>query len=69
MGNLSKAILITAIIEVALLLLSFFVKFTGAMFPLSHLVLNIGEVIMVILIGLIGLLVIKSMKSDFNIDN
>jgi len=69
MGNLSKTILVTAILEIALLLLSFFFRFTGASFPLSHLVLNIGEVIMVVLIGLIGVLVVRSMKSDFKIDN
>lgn len=69
MGNLSKAILVAAILEIALLLLSFFIKFTGASFPLSDIILNIGEVIMVILIGLIGILVVRSMKSDFKIDN
>ncbi|MGY0034379.1 hypothetical protein [Pedobacter sp. NJ-S-72] len=69
MGNLSKAILVTAILEIALLLLSFFIKFSGASFPPSNIVLIIGEVIMVVLIGLIGILVVKSMKSDFKIDN
>jgi hypothetical protein len=69
MGNLSKAILVTAILEIALLLLSFFIKFSGESFPLSNIVINIGEVIMVVLIGLIGILVVKSMKSDFKIDN
>ena len=69
MGNLSKAILVTAILEIAVLLLSFFIKFSGATFPLSSIVLIVGEVIMVILIGLIGVLVVKSMKSDFKIDN
>ena len=69
MGNLSKAILATAILEIALLLLSFFIKLTGSLYPLSSLVRIMGEIIMVILIGLIGLLVIRSMKSDFKIDN
>ncbi|MBB5634831.1 hypothetical protein HDF26_002493 [Pedobacter cryoconitis] len=69
MGNLSKGILITAILEIALLLLSFFIKLTGSLSPLTSLVRITGELIMVILIGLIGLLVVKSMKSEFKIDN
>ncbi|QNK61271.1 hypothetical protein H7F33_11895 [Pedobacter sp. PAMC26386] len=69
MGKLSKAILVTAILEIALLLLLFFTKFTDAEFPSSNTILITGEGIMVVLIGLIGVLVVKSMKSDFKIDN
>ncbi|MET4140010.1 ABC-type uncharacterized transport system permease subunit [Pedobacter sp. UYP1] len=69
MGNLSKAILVTATLEVALLLLVFFIKFTDGAFPFYNLALVTGETIMVVLISLIGILIVKSMKSDFRIDN
>jgi Kef-type K+ transport system membrane component KefB len=69
MKNLSKAILSTAILEIALLLCLFFIKLTGRLYSLFGQVRIAGEVIMVILIGLIGLLVVRSMKSNFKIDN